>query len=67
MIEALIQQLSVKASQGDRHAIKMVLTLYEKFSLAQNDNHPPATGSSFDLSEEQLAAIEKSSLLKGVK
>jgi Family of unknown function (DUF5681) len=67
LIEASLHQLGVAALKGDRHAMKLLLALYEKLCSAMNDNQPSATGSSFDLSEEQLAAIEKSTLLKGVK
>jgi hypothetical protein len=66
-IEALLHQLMAMASKGNHHAMKMVLTLYEKLCSAMNDNQTSATGCSFDLSADQWSTIEKSTLLKGIK
>jgi hypothetical protein len=66
-MKVLAHKLVAQALSGDRHAMKMMLALYDKVFPASNDNEALATGSSFDLSPEHSAAIEKFILLKGVK
>jgi len=64
-IEAIAIKLLSMALAGNPAAVKMVFNLYQAANTA-NDNGPMATGSSFEISADDLAAIEKSALLKGL-
>lgn len=66
MVEALLAKVVIAAMNGNPAFMKMALELYNAVYSA-NDNAGPATGSSFDLTDEQWAAIAKSSLLNDVK
>lgn len=67
VIQALLARAVATALKGDVPTLKLTLALYEAAYPAANDNESPSTGSSFQLSPDDLAAIEKSSLLKGLK
>jgi len=66
LIQALITKLVAMALGGNHAAMKLAFDLYNGAHPPVNDNSPP-TGSSFELTPEDLAAIEKSTLLKGIK
>jgi hypothetical protein len=67
VIEALTTKLLAMALSGNQSAMKMAFDLYDAAYPAGNDNHSNTTGSSFELTPEEWAAIDKSSLLKGAK
>ncbi len=64
-IEAIAIKVLAMALAGNPAAVKMALNLYQ-VATATNDNGPMATGSSFEMSADDLAVIEKSALLKGL-
>jgi hypothetical protein len=66
MVEALLAKVVISAMNGNPAFMKMALELYDAAHSA-NDNAGPASGSSFDLTDEQWATIAKSSLLKDIK
>jgi hypothetical protein len=66
MVEALLAKIVISAMNGNPTFMKMALELYDA-AHAANDNTRPANSSSFDLTDEQWAAIAKSSLLKDIK
>lgn len=67
VIKAVTMKLLAMAMAGNQGALKMVLELYEIAYPPANDNQPPSTGSSFELTPEELDVIKKSNLLKGLK
>ena len=67
LIQALITKLVAMAMNGNHGAMKMALDLYNVAHPPGNDNQPLTAGSSFQLTPEELAAIDKSTLLKGIK
>jgi hypothetical protein len=67
MIYVLANKTLTKALAGEPQSLKLILKLYDKAFPDLNDNQPRAAGSSFDLTEEEWAAIEKSNLLKKSK
>ena len=67
IIDALLTKLFAKALNGDHAAMKMAFDLYGLAYPAVNDNQTTAEGSSFELTPEELVAIEKLNLLKGLK
>jgi hypothetical protein len=66
----LIQAMGMKVlglgMNGDPAFMKMAFGLYQTCHLS-NDNQVETTGSSFELTPEEQAAISKSNLLKGLK
>jgi hypothetical protein len=66
MVEALLAKVVTAAMNGNPAFMKMALDLYDAAHSA-NDNAGPASGSSFDLTDEQWADIAKSNLLKDIK
>jgi len=67
LIQALITKLVATALNGNHAAMKLAFDLYNGAHPAVNDNQSLTTGSSFELTPEDLAAIAKSTLLKGIK
>jgi hypothetical protein len=67
MIHVLANKTLTKALAGEPQSLKLILKLYDKAFPDLNDNQPPAAGSSFDLTEDEWVAIEKSNLLKKSK
>lgn len=67
LIQALITKLVATALSGNHAAMKLAFDLYNGAHPAVNDNQPLTAGSSFELTPEDLAAIAKSTLLKGIK
>ena len=67
LIQALITKLMMTALGGSHAAMKLAFELYNGAHPPVNDNSPLTTGSSFELTPEDLAAIAKSTLLKGIK
>ena len=67
VIEALIRKNLAMALSGKPGAMKLALEHYNVAFPPSNNNEPPSAGSSFDLTPEQLAAVEKSNLLRGIK
>ena len=67
VIQALITKLMATALGGNHAAMKLAFELYNGAHPPVNDNSPLTTGSSFELTPEDLAAIAKSTLLKGIK
>ena len=65
-VQALATKTLSMAMGGNPACIKLVFGLV-KACQAVNDNQALAMGSSFNLTAQQLAAIEKSTLLKGIK
>jgi len=65
-IQALSTKVLALAMGGDQACIKLVYQLYGACQPA-NDNKTLPIGSSFELSPAELATIEKSTLLKGIK
>lgn len=66
LIQALITKLVATALSGNHAAMKLAFNLYSGAHPVVNDNQPLAAGSSFELTPEDLAAIAKSTLLKGI-
>jgi len=67
LIQALVTKLMLIAMSGNHSAMKMALELYNIAYPPVNDNQPLSAGSSFALTPEQLAAVEKSNLLMEIK
>ena len=67
LIQALITKLAATALGGNHAAMKLAFDLYDGAHPPMNDNSSLTTGSSFELTPEDLAAIAKSTLLKGIK
>ena len=67
LIQALITKLVATALNGNHAAMKLAFDLYNGSHPPVNDNQSLTTGSSFELTPEDLAAIAKSTLLKGIK
>jgi hypothetical protein len=67
VIQAMATKVVAMGLSGNHAAMKMAFELYAVAFPAGNDNQSVATGSSFELTPEEWAAIEKSSLLKGAK
>lgn len=67
VIEALLRKNLAMALSGKPGAMKLAIEHYKIAYPPSNNNEPLSAGSSFDLTPEQLASIEKSNLLKGIK
>ncbi len=67
LIQVLLTKLVATALGGNHAAMKLAFDLYSGAHPAVNDNQPLTAGSSFELTPEDLAAIAKSTLLKGIK
>lgn len=65
-IQALSTRVLSLAMGGNQACIKLVFGLYSACQPA-NDNQTLTMGSSFELSPEELASIDKWTLLKGIK
>jgi acylphosphatase len=66
LIQAMMTRIVAMALSGNPAFMKMALELYGS-AHAANDNPSPSTGSSFELTAEELEAISKSNLLKNLK
>ena len=67
LIHAMMTKVIAMALTGNPTFMKMVFELYAASHPAANDNGSAAVGSSFELSPEEWAAIEKANLLKKSK
>lgn len=69
MIQVMITKLVTIAVSGEGNiaALKQAIDLIKLVYPPVNDNQTSDTGSSFQLTPEDLAIIEKSTLLKGIK
>jgi hypothetical protein len=66
LIQAMTTKVVAMALSGNPAFMKMGFQLYEAAHQPVNDNHT-VSHSSFELTPEELMAIEKSTLLKGLK
>jgi acylphosphatase len=66
LIQAIMTKIVAAALGGSPAFMKMALDLYG-FAHAANDNVSLSSSSSFELTPEELEAIAKSKLLKGLK
>jgi hypothetical protein len=65
VMEAIGTKVLAMAMAGNPAAVRLAIDLYQVVNSA-NDNGPMAAGSSFELSADDLAVIEKSALFKGL-